>query len=583
MRWLVQNNILDKVASRLAAIILFGGLFATTIASAQEGWEKENEGEIKDVQYEIIVNKKVTLPRASRNFEKVPPRPFEAIEPAIRYDSRNFRFATPDFKPVIRPLKLKSEELSKIYGNYLSAGFGNYASFFLEGSVTTKRDKGRYLGAHIYHRSFGSGPVAEKNSASSTLALQLFGKATGKVITFSGEGNLENRGTFFYGYTPATEIDRDLIRQSYDIFSVKAGIENTKVSDFNYTLKSGYSLLRDHYNAREAEFSLQYASSYALNENNKILVTADYFNITRTDLNFTTDPRHLLKAKPAYQFSPIQDLTLTVGANGVFQNDQYSGSKDFHLYPDIKAQYSLSPSVELWGAITGDIDKVTLHTISAENLWVRTDQPFYHTNRLELKGGINGKVGKKVAFGVGFSVAELKNLYNYLNSPDTLNPAKSPIGAAVDRMTVIYESNTKRVNPFAELSYSHADVFRFSLRGDLFAYATEHFADTYNRPTWRINASARTNLYEKISLEAGIMAQGGAKAWEVYTNLSNGGPNQFFDLDPAIDVNAKARYFLSKQFSAFVQMNNLLSTRYPIYLNYPARGFQVVAGVSWSF
>jgi hypothetical protein len=573
-----QHSVLEIVASWRLAFIALGLLFATG-AYAQEGWEKENEGEIKDVQYEIIVNKKVTLPRASRNFEKVPPRPFEPIEPAIRYEARNFRFATPDFKPVIRPLKLKAEELPKIYGNYLSTGFGNYNSFFVEGSLTTKRDKSRYLGAHIYHRSFGNGPIAEKNSASSTLALQLFGKATGKVITFSGEGNLENRGTYFYGYNPVTEIDRDRIRQTFDIYSVRAGIENTKVGDFNYTLKSGYSYLMDHYNAREGEFALQFASAYHINETDRVIFTADYFNISRTDLNFSTDPRHLFKVKPAYRFTAIQDLVLTIGANAVFQNDQYAGSKDFHLYPDVKAQYSLSPSVELYGAITGDIDKVTLHTISAENLWVKTDQPFYHTNRLELKGGISGKVGKKVAFGVGFSIAELKNLYNYINRPDSLNPSGTAIGTAADRMIVAYESNTKRVNPYAELSYSHAEAFRFSLRGDLFAYSTTDLPNTYNRPTWKVNASVRTNLYEKISLEAGILAQGGLKAKEVMSSQ----PDKYFDLDPAIDVNAKARYFLSKQFSAFVQMNNLLSTSYPIYLNYQARGFQVLAGVSWSF
>jgi hypothetical protein len=570
---------------RFVAVIFFAACFAIP-ASAQEGWEKENEGEIKDVQYEIIVNKKVTLPRASRNFEKVPPRPFEPIQPAIRYEPRNFRFSTPDFKPVIRPLKLKAEELSKIYGNYLSAGVGNYSSFFLEGSLTTKRDKRRYLGAHIYNRSFGSGPIAEKNSASSTLAIQVFGKATGKVITFSGEGNLENRGTYFYGYNPATEIDRDKIRQTYDIYNVKAGIENTKVSDFNYVLKSGYSYLMDHYNAREGEFSLQFGSSYAINDTDKIIVTADYFNITRTDLNYATGPRHLFKAKPAYRFTPIEDLTLTVGGNAVFQNDQYAGSKDFHFYPDVTAQFALSPSVELYGIITGDMDKVTLHTISAENLWVRTDQPLYHTNRLELKGGINGKLGKKIGFGVGFSVAELKNLYNYVNRPDSLNPSNNKIGTLVDRMIVQYESNTKRVNPYAELSYSHADAFSFSLRGDLFAYSTADFPDTYNRPTWRINAITRTNLYDKISLEAGIIAQGGAKAirsLEVIAGVPSSQVYQYYNLDPGIDVNAKARYFLSKQFSAFVQMNNILSTSYPIYLNYPARGFQILGGVSWSF
>jgi len=54
-------------------------------------------------------------------------------------------------------------------------------------------------------------------------------------------------------------------------------------------------------------------------------------------------------------------------------------------------------------------------------------------------------------------------------------------------------------------------------------------------------------------------------------------------LDPALDLNAKVDYFLSKKISAFLKFNNLLSSNYQLYLYYPVRGFQVMGGVSWSF
>ena len=37
--------------------------------------EKENEGEIKDLEIEMTKERQVILPRANRLFEKVPPRP----------------------------------------------------------------------------------------------------------------------------------------------------------------------------------------------------------------------------------------------------------------------------------------------------------------------------------------------------------------------------------------------------------------------------------------------------------------------------------------------------------------------------
>ena len=54
-------------------------------------------------------------------------------------------------------------------------------------------------------------------------------------------------------------------------------------------------------------------------------------------------------------------------------------------------------------------------------------------------------------------------------------------------------------------------------------------------------------------------------------------------LDGALDLNAKAEYLFSPSFSFFVEFNNIASTKYPVYLYYPVRGLQVMAGVTWSF
>src|SRR6185295_11968283 len=123
-----------------------------------------------------------------------------------------------------------------MYGNYVSLGFGNYASAFAEASFTTKRDKNKFLGAHVFARSFGSGPVNGENSAGSTTALQLFGKSMGKDVTVSGDANFNSRGTYFYGYSPIVETNRDKIRQTYSTYNFHAGLSNTRNGDFNYAL-----------------------------------------------------------------------------------------------------------------------------------------------------------------------------------------------------------------------------------------------------------------------------------------------------------------------------------------------------------
>jgi len=99
--------------NRFFISILITGCCVISV-SAQEKWEKEKEkeGEIKDVEFEIVKDRQIVLPRANRNFSKVPPRPYEPIKPAITYEFKYFNFITPDYRPNVRPLKLQQESLS---------------------------------------------------------------------------------------------------------------------------------------------------------------------------------------------------------------------------------------------------------------------------------------------------------------------------------------------------------------------------------------------------------------------------------------------------------------------------------------
>ncbi|MFN9863474.1 MAG: hypothetical protein ACK55U_08710, partial [Bacteroidota bacterium] len=66
---------------RLLTIVLL--LFVNALANAQD------QGEIQKVEYEIVKDREIKLPQASRNFEKVPPRAAEPIKPEIDYNFKN--------------------------------------------------------------------------------------------------------------------------------------------------------------------------------------------------------------------------------------------------------------------------------------------------------------------------------------------------------------------------------------------------------------------------------------------------------------------------------------------------------------
>ncbi len=156
---------------------------------------------------------------------------------------------------------------------------------------------------------------------------------------------------------------------------------------------------------------------------------------------------------------------------------------------------------------------------------------------------------------------------------------------------MVYDNgSTQRTNFFGELGFS-ASRFKLSARADYWIYSSSitdqtayaHSITTKNfeniglqRPTYRTTISSSYNIYDKLLLEADFIAQGGAKALDLEKK-------DLVSLTPAADLNIKASYFASKQFSVFFNFNNVLSSKYQIYMNYPVRGFQVLGGVSWSF
>lgn len=577
-----------QAASKLPIVFyLMCSLFvmATTLsAQAQDEKEKWGEGEIQKVEVVIEKDRQITVPQATRNFEKVPPRPAEPIKPEIKYQFTNLPFNVPDFNPAIRPLKLKTEPISKIYGNYVSAGYGNYSSPYAEAYFASKRNKNKYYGAKFYHRSFMGGPVDDGNSASGNTEIRLFGKAIGNQVGLGGYFNYENITTHFYGYKPLTNVPAAAIRQSYSIASFGGELENAKASKFKYNLKAGYSHLNDHYSAVEGELSFNLLSEYKIDKEKKLLINSDYFLITRTDEVVPTTTRHLFKVKPAYQYSPEENLSLTIGANVAYENDTINKQNGVHVYPNLAANYALSPSIDLYAGLTGDVDKVSLHTLSRENAWINSNIGVFNTNRtIEFLGGLRGKINGKVTFGAGLSFTSLKNFY-YYSQADTGNLTQA-------KFSVFYDNgNTKRTNFFGEIGYS-GNRFKLNARADYWTYSStiaNQISPTYGitgktfdnvalqRPSYRMTINSVYNIYDKVLLEVDLIAQGGLKALDPKKE-------ELVSLPVASDLNVRANYFVSKQFSVFLNFNNVLSSKYQLFYNYQVRGFQALVGASWSF
>lgn len=551
--------------------LILAALFSmmVSVAFAQDPkkeWKGEGEGEIQDVNIEIVIDRQTPLPKAIRNFDKIPPRPAETIKPPITYEFQSFSFKAPQVNPLIKPLKLKTESPNDVYGGFLRLGYGNYASPLVEGYFNSRRDKNKLLGAHVYHNSSGKGPVDKKNSGSGASGVSLFAKSFSDNLAVSGNMLFENRTTHFYGYPENQEVDRDTIKQAYTLFKLAGGVANTKKSNLKYKLDAGFSYLMDKYNARETEVDLDFNSSYNLKDESKINLKASYYVISRKDEAVEAKPRNLFSLEPNYVFMPIENLKLQIGFIAAFENDTID-SQSSHLYPDLKVTYPINPSIDFVAYLTGGMEKVSLQTLSNENLWLAPNNGIFHTNKsADLGLGINAKLGNQVSVHGGLSIATLKNWYFFRN----LEEDPSKFFAQYDK------GITKRTNFYAALSYAQSETVKFMLRGDYYGYSTDKVSEAWHRPNYRLTVNGSYNLYQKIIFSADLIAQGGMKAYDPSID-------KIVNLDGAFDLNFKTEYLFSEKFSAFMQLNNITSSKYPAFLNYPVRGFQAMGGITWSF
>src|SRR5690349_15801506 len=139
----------------------------------------QDQGGIPDVEIQIINPLKVTLPKAERNFSKVPALPFEPITPPIVYDYSLVSFSTPSYSPPVKPLRIRESETKLNPFNFVSAGFGNFTSPYLRGYVSFFPAKSLTAGGiSFHHQSFAKGPVDDKNSASGSTSITANIKAT---------------------------------------------------------------------------------------------------------------------------------------------------------------------------------------------------------------------------------------------------------------------------------------------------------------------------------------------------------------------------------------------------------------------
>ncbi len=555
------SNIIIKT---ITLLILLSGVGTALMAQDEREWDED--GAIQDAEVVIEKERQITLEKANRGYEKVGPLPVEVDANPQSYSFDPIHYSATPFTPRIRINRIKEEPLPKLYGNYVKGGIGNYGTTYLEGFFNNKRSETHSLGAKIKSLNSSRGPVDKGNSGNSEFDLEFNGNYFTDEVTFSGAVEYQRDKLFYYGYSPGLEVDRDSIKQVYNIMEIAAGMEDRRKNQgVDFTLNMGFTSLGDNYDGKENQGAFNFTGDYQLFENLGFSLQSDLY-LGKHSIGNDTRDRSFFRVRPMIKTN-ISRFMLEAGLNIVSENDTIENGDKLHIAPVAKASLDLTDKIQVYAGISGDVEYRSLQSYIEENPYLGTEVALSHNIKaFELSGGLQGSLGDDLNFHTGLSIGTYRNLAFFANS-----------AADSTRFDILYDTGKPTlVQFFGELSYTREDKLEVNLRADLYGYDTKSVSEPWGRPTYRFKVSGSYNVYDKLIFGTSITALGGINS----LNQQSGNRRK---LDGVFDVNLSADYLFSRRFSAFVIGKNIVSKEYELYLNYPSRGFTAIAGITYSF
>ncbi|MFD2516081.1 hypothetical protein ACFSRY_19565 [Pontibacter locisalis] len=558
----------NKLKFATLAIVLSVGYSYMNQAQAQ-GWGEGTK--LEDAEIVVEKNRVIELPQAARNFEKFRIPPPESGDRNVRYRFVDYRLPSQDINLQMKVLTIKQDELTKLYGNYLKGGIGNYGSLYLKGYFHNKRSDVADYGAEVSHISSARGPVDKGNSAVANSSISAHGERYLKGATVGGRLTYGRDKYFFYGYAPSLEqeVEKDSIKQVFNRIAADAFLHNhTSGLPFLYKTDLKFRYLNNRYNMSEANFAVDFNSEYAIDDISAFRVNADVSILSYQDSASTS--RNFVKVQPSYQ-RQLNALRLTIGATVAYTGDEVNDARKFNIYPDIRLGVEpIKDNLLIYAGLGGDLERVTLFELTRENPWLAPDVQVADINKgLEVYGGFQANIANYVHLTGRVAYQNFRNMYFYTNSVTDST-----------KFDLIYDDGVTNVlNFYAEASFNYSDEIRLGLKADYNSYDMASLEHPFHRPELMASVYGTYNFYDKILFNSELYYIGSS-----FGRITRpDGTTVLSETDTIVDLNLKGDYRFTNNFTIFVMANNLLGQKYERFVNYPSKSINLLGGVTYSF
>lgn len=561
-----NNRPLEVNMKSKARYIFSSALVCTALLSYGQ------RGEIESQTYEILKEKSIEFPKADRLLDKVQPAASKAEESKVNYRFNDVKMATAS--PTIVPsVAVSSDEkdrkdLPEPLNNYIKLGAGNFGRFLGEAFISSRTSEDIVATGELKHLSASTGPVDGKNSANGNTMLRVGAKYLGAAFKVDGGIEYERKNYYFYGYRKQPEgvtVDRDTIRQTLNRFGVKLGLENTEPNSLiDYKVVTMLNTIKDRYSASEVDWGTNLQTSLPVTDKVYAIFDADAYVSQRVDMDKTFN-RNMFRVKPLFKY--VDDLfSLTAGLNVVNETDNGLDVNRTRAFPVVDLDLSPIPGVHIKAGYNGDIVRNTLRSFLSENQWLGPNLLVANTiKNSDIYAGIKGEMeGLNYEAKVAFT--SYRNFYFFNNSlSDTT------------RFSAIYDSGKTNVMTISgEAGYQFGDLFSTSVKTSFYDYSVSDVEEAWHRPRFNFSWFNALTISKKLFITSELYTISGIKG----VNFQSG---EVRKLKAISDLNLKIDYLLTRNFSAFVTINNIFGKEYERYMNYRQQGLNFVGGLSFSF
>jgi hypothetical protein len=536
-----------------------------------------------------------------QNFEKINSQVtiIDTVKEKVKFDY----YITPQTLPIIfsptpiAPQKLAAEPIQRLYRNFIKVGFGYPITPLAELAIHNGYNKSFSYGLNVHHFSSWAPPIGKTMKQYpyypfSDTKTHLFLTKIFKKQTLYSSIDYNHFARRYYGFKLNETADpnyyggkeyADSLKTHFHHLNATIGVRS------NYTVEER-ALKQDvqlNYNGiftkyKDMENHIGLKSFFAFDERwmkisgsqlYRLNLNFDYFNNQFGTKEDSIAPANTFLLNPEILARwTFNEYHILVGL-GIGLGVQDETTK-FLIYPLGEVKLGVIPHIlSLYAGVDGTMELNSYQKLLYENPFIKL-----HFNDLQLTknwihfyGGVKGNLIKKLNYNIFAQYTYAENMLFFVR--DTLSVIPNQFDVAYDKGGYL--------NVGLNVGWNVERNLNLDFYGNYWLYHLTKLKKPWYKPMLEFGFKGEYYFKELLIFNANF--QLGFGYYEQVLDKTNPSIHTAKLMKPILDFGIGTEWLITKQFSAFVTINNIGCQYYAKYSDYKNMGINALIGVTYSF